>query len=62
MNWYLISLLLFLNLNYLCYIKNIHQEDIQHFPDGTVDKNLPANTGDMALIPCPGRFHMLLSS
>ena len=25
---------------------------------GTVDRNQPANAGDMDLIPGPGRFHM----
>ena len=25
---------------------------------GKVDKNLPANSGDMSSIPGPGRFHM----
>ena len=29
------------------------------FPDGPVDKNPPANAGDMGSIPGPGRFHML---
>ena len=29
------------------------------FPGGGVDKNLPANTGDMSSIPDLGRFHML---
>ena len=28
------------------------------FPGGTVVKNLPANAGDMGLIPGPGRSHM----
>ena len=28
------------------------------FPGGPVVKNLPANAGDMGLIPSPGRFHM----
>ena len=28
------------------------------YPGGTVDKNPPANGGDMGLIPGPGRFHM----
>ena len=32
------------------------------FPDGPVVKNLPANAGDMDLIPAPGRSHMLQSS
>ena len=31
---------------------------LQDFPGGSVDKNLPANVGDMSLIPSPGRFHM----
>ena len=26
-------------------------------PGGAVDKNPPANAGDMDLIPGPGRFH-----
>ena len=29
------------------------------FPGGAVDKNLPANTGDMSSIPDRGSFHML---
>ena len=28
------------------------------FPSGAVDKNLPANAGDMGSIPGPGRSHM----
>ena len=28
------------------------------FQGGTVDRNLPANAGEMGLIPGPGRFHM----
>ena len=28
------------------------------FPGGTVDRNPPANAGDMGSIPGPGRFHM----
>ena len=28
-------------------------------PGGTVDKNPPANTGDMGSIPGPERFHIL---
>ena len=31
----------------------------QDFPGGTVDWNLPANAGDMGLIPGPGQFHVL---
>ena len=30
----------------------------QGLPGSTVDEDLPANTGDMDLIPGPGRFHM----
>ena len=30
----------------------------QEFPGGKVDKNLPANSGDMSSNPGPGRFHM----
>ena len=29
------------------------------FPGGTVDKNLPANAGDMGSVPGPERFHTL---
>ena len=29
---------------------------------GTTCDNLPADAGDMGLIPSPGRFHMLQSS
>ena len=28
------------------------------FPDGSMVKNLPANAGDMGLIPGPGRSRM----
>ena len=28
------------------------------FPDGTVEKNLPANAGDVGLIPGLGRLHV----
>ena len=37
-----------------CLLK-LRQRDL---PGGTVDKNLPANAGDMGSIPGPGRFHM----
>ena len=30
----------------------------KEFPGGAVDKNLPAEAGDMGSIPGPGRFHM----
>ena len=32
------------------------------FPGGPVVKNLPANAGDIGLMPDPGRFHMLQSN
>ena len=32
------------------------------FPGGPVVKNLPANGGDMDLIPDLGRYHMLQSN
>ena len=32
--------------------------ELLDFPGGTVDKNLPANTGDTGLIPGPGRSHV----
>ena len=32
--------------------------DIKDIPGGTVDKNPPANAGDMGLIPGLGSFHM----
>ena len=34
----------------------------QDFPGGPVVENLPANAGDMGLIPGPERFHMPQSS
>ena len=34
---------------------------IGDFPVGTMDKTLPADSGDMGSIPDPGRFHMLWS-
>ena len=33
-------------------------EKIRDFPGGTVNKNLPANAGDMCLISAPRRFHL----
>ena len=38
------------------------EELCEGFPDGTVDKNPPANAGDMGLIPSPGRSHVPWSS
>ena len=37
-------------------------EKVGNFPGGPVVKNLPANPGDMGLVPGPGRFHMPQSS
>ena len=34
----------------------------QDFHGGTVDGSLPANPGDIGLIPGPGNFHMPLSN
>ena len=34
----------------------------EDFPGGAVDKNLPANAGDMSLIPGPGIFYLLQSN
>ena len=31
---------------------------MRDFPGGSVDKNPPANAGDMGLIPGPGRSHL----
>ena len=42
--------------------KDMEYKNILCFPGGPVVKNLPANTGDMSLIPGPVRFHMLQSS
>ena len=33
-------------------------DQVRDFPGGPVVKNLPANAGDMGLIPGPGRSHM----
>ena len=33
--------------------------NVWDFPDGPVDKNPPANAGDMGSIPSPGGFHLL---
>ena len=35
---------------------------ISGFPGGSVIKNLPANAGDVGLIPDPGRSHILWGS
>ena len=36
----------------------IHLKCLEDFPGGAVDKNPPANTGDMGSIPGQGRSHM----
>ena len=41
---------------------NFKEFYLRDFPGGAVDKNPPANTGDMGSIPGPGRFHMLGSN
>ena len=43
-------------------LSKILAKRIQDFPGGTVVKNLPANEGDMGLIPGPGRAHMQRSN
>ena len=43
-------------------LSSTHPGTLQTLPlnvsGGEVDKNPPANVGDMGLIPGPGRFHM----
>ena len=38
--------------------KNLKKNIYVGFPDGAVDKNLPATAGDTGLIPGQGRSHM----
>ena len=38
------------------------ERKVMGFPDGSVVKNLPANSGDGGLIPQPERSHMLRSN
>ena len=40
------------------YKNRCYKMTLQDFPDGAVDKNSPANEGDMGLTPGLGRFHM----
>ena len=40
----------------------MNKEDVRDFPGGAVVKNLPANEGDMGLIPGLGKSHMPRSS
>jgi len=42
--------------------KNDIKSKLLDLPGGSVDKNPYADTGDMGLIPAPGRFHMLQSN
>ena len=49
------------NLQLTYFFFNLNAFDLD-FPGGIVVKNLPANTGDMSLIPGLGRFHMLQSN
>ena len=48
------------------WVRHVHivifKMDNQDFPGGPVVKNLPANAGDMGLIPGKGRFRTLQSS
>lgn len=34
-------------------------KNLNDFPGGTLVKNLPASAGEMGLIPCLGKFHLL---
>ena len=36
----------------------IEKFTLRDLPGGPVVKNLPANAGDMGLVPAPGRFHI----
>ena len=43
------------------YWYNLKNKDLD-FSSGTVDRNLPANAGEMGSVSGPERFHMLWSS
>ena len=43
---------------FVSYLKSLARD----FPGGSVDKNLPANAGDMGSVPGPGRFYTLWSN
>ena len=54
-----------LALSLVCHFSNdlpnifpLKTYTVADFPGGTVDRNLPANEGDMDPIPGLGRFHM----
>ena len=49
-------------LNITLHEINANQNHNEDFPGGTVDKNLPANAGDMGSVSGPGRFHTLQSN
>ena len=40
------------------WIKEFQKASHWDIPGGSMDKNLPANSGDTVSIPGPGRFHM----
>ena len=44
------------------FLINFKKFNLRDFPGGAMDKNPPANTGDIGSIPGPGRFHMLGSN
>ena len=44
---------------FLIWLRNLYGVEIWDFLGGSVIKNLPANAGDMGLIPALGRSHML---
>ena len=46
------------NANQKTTIDTHKKKKSRDFPGGTVVKNLPANAGDVGLIPGPGRSHM----
>ena len=47
------------NFFFLIWLRNLYGVEIWDFLGGSVIKNLPANAGDMGLIPALGRSHML---
>ena len=47
------------DLTFHCLVgSRVSKPQSRDFPGGAVVKNLPANAGDMGLIPGPGRSHM----
>ena len=51
-----------LEKGYVCVCVCDIKGKARDFPDGTVEKNLPANAGDVGLIPGLGRLHVSWSS